>query len=79
MHLPLIGRQSQVSEFEATLAYIVSPRPSRVIQCNPVSKKNVDYTVPGTINRSLQCSLPLLHSIIINYYCCYDDDVMFHD
>lgn len=39
MHLPLIGKQSQVSEFEATLAYIVSPRPSRVIQCNPASKK----------------------------------------
>jgi hypothetical protein len=34
------GRGRQISEFEASLVYIVSSRPARVTQRNPVSKKH---------------------------------------
>jgi hypothetical protein len=41
--MPLIqhlgGRDRQISEFEASLVYKVSPRTARAIQRNPVSKK----------------------------------------
>jgi hypothetical protein len=33
------GRSRQISEFEASLVYIVSSRTARVTQRNPVSKK----------------------------------------
>jgi hypothetical protein len=34
----LLGRGRQISEFEASLVYKVSPRTARAIQRNPVSK-----------------------------------------
>jgi hypothetical protein len=34
------GRGRRISEFEASLVYKVSSRTARVIQRNPVSKKN---------------------------------------
>jgi hypothetical protein len=37
--IPALGRGRRISEFEACLVYRVSSRTARVIQRNPVSKK----------------------------------------
>jgi hypothetical protein len=38
------GRGRQISEFEASLVYIVSSRTARAVQRNPVSKKQKPKT-----------------------------------
>ena len=36
--IPAFGRQREISEFEASLVYRVSPRTARATQRNPVSE-----------------------------------------
>jgi hypothetical protein len=40
------GRDRRISEFEASLVYIVSSRTARAIQRNPVSKKKYGEDFP---------------------------------
>jgi hypothetical protein len=54
-HMPLIpalgGRGRQISEFEASLVYKVSPRTARAIQRNPVSKNQLPPLPPKKENK----------------------------
>jgi hypothetical protein len=47
------GKGRQISEFEASLVYRVSSRTDRVIQRNPVSKKNKNKTNKQKKNATL--------------------------